>query len=123
VENLAVNVLILADYEGLSAGYGQLFGMFAMAPGLLLGIGGIVAGTLRKPWRNTAMALGSVGFLLGFAGLAFGLFGCWEERNHVNYRGEHFWPSPVFVLSAIVTLGVTAWTVWIGKSARSNRDT
>jgi hypothetical protein len=115
-------MLILADYEGLSVAVGSFFGMVIMAPGFLMGLGGTFAGSRRPPWCRTALGLGIACVLLGLLGIAFALGACWEDWNHVNLRGEHFWPPAIFWLAAVATLWAGAWAMWLGITGRGKRS-
>ncbi len=111
-------MLLLADYEGLNAGFGLLFGLIIMAPALLLGVGGIAAGSMGRPRRTLARCLGAIALVPGVLAIGCTLSAYWEERNHVNYRGEHFLPPPFFWLASAATIGASATALYLGFRRR-----
>jgi len=66
---------LLADYEGLNAAFGLIFGLVVMTPALLLGVAGAVAGNMNPPRRRLAAWFGALGLLLGIAATGLGLPG------------------------------------------------
>ena len=113
-------MLILADYEGLNAGFGLLFGLIIMAPAFLLGVGGMIAGSANPPWRLLARWLGAFALVLGVLAIGCTLFAYWEERNHVNHRGEHFLPPPYFWVASLATIGASGTALYLGFKRRPN---
>ena len=97
-------MLLLADYEGLNAGFALLFGLIIMAPAFLLGVGGVVAGSMAAATHARSL-VGHIAFVLSVLAIGCTLSGYWEERNHVNPRGEHFLPPPYFYIASLATIG------------------
>ena len=111
---------LLADYEGLNAGFALLFGLVIMAPAFFLGVGGLVAGSMDPAWRLLARWLGSAALVLGLIAIGVTLFGYWEERNHVDTRGNHFLPPPLFWLASAATIGSSVTALYLGFVRRTD---
>jgi hypothetical protein len=107
-------VPLLADYEGLNAAFGLIFGLIVMTPAFFLGVAGAVAGNMTPPRRKLAAWFGALGLILGIAATGLALSGYWEERNHVDARGGHFLPPPFFYLAVAATLGASAYATHQG---------
>jgi hypothetical protein len=111
---------LLADYEGLNAAFGLIFGLIVMAPAFLLGVGGAVAGSMTPPRRNLAVWLGALGLLLGIAATGLALSGFWEDRHDLDAHGNHFYPPPYLYLAVVATLGASAYAMFQGMKRRTS---
>jgi hypothetical protein len=111
---VTLQVPLLADYEGLNAAFGLMFGLVVMTPAFLFGVAGTVAGNMNPPRRKLAAWFGSIGLILGIAATGLALSGYWEERNHVDAHGNHFLPPPFFYLAVAATLGTNAYALYKG---------
>lgn len=128
-------MILFADYEGFAVAWCLIFWAILTVPALIMGLLGVVAGTLR--WRGCAAALGLAACLLELLGgaLVWMSFraeqagrgaGAEQFRPGHHYWAEQFWPGYHFWDISIPTLFLGSLGfglgVWRGRTRAAKTD-